>query len=201
MHPEIFELDQDLKPAARVRRAANTSRRRGQRWGNRSTSEGCSIRMASTGGWRASGGRWRLRHDSPGPLPRLEAYWSIPAEEETAVNGVWVKAPGQALFNRLREVFGDLPFVAEDLGLITPEVDELREHFRMPACASCSSDSGPRRHLHSSAALCADTVVYTGTHDNNTTLGWWRVTRVKSAQESANVSAAHLSMTARSSGR
>ncbi len=54
------------------------------------------------------------------------------ADEETAVNGHWVKAPGHELFQRLKEVFGDLPFIAEDLGLITPEVDDLREHFGMP---------------------------------------------------------------------
>ena len=62
----------------------------------------------------------------------FEAFWSIAADEETAINGHWVKAPGHALFKRLKEIFGDLPFIAEDLGLITPEVDELREYFGMP---------------------------------------------------------------------
>ena len=91
------------------------------------------------------------------------------------MHGHWVKAPGQALFNRLKEIFGDLPFVAEDLGLITPEVDELREYFGMPGMrilqfgfAECGGHTYlPHRYI-------ANTVVYTGTHDNNTTLGWWR---------------------------
>jgi 4-alpha-glucanotransferase len=105
----------------------------------------------------------------------FEAYWSIPAEEETAINGVWVKAPGHALFDRLKEVFGDLPFIAEDLGLITPEVDELREHFKMPGMRVMQfgfSDRGS--HLHLPQSFVPNTVVYTGTHDNNTTLGWWK---------------------------
>ena len=62
----------------------------------------------------------------------FEAYWAIPADEETAIRGKWIKAPGAALFSKLREVLGELPFIAEDLGLITPEVDQLREDFEMP---------------------------------------------------------------------
>src|SRR6185312_1335031 len=85
------------------------------------------------------------------------------------------KAPGHELFQRLREVFGELPFIAEDLGLITPEVDELREHFRMPGMRILQfgfSDRGS--HLYLPHRFVPNTVVYTGTHDNNTTLGWWQ---------------------------
>ncbi len=104
----------------------------------------------------------------------FEAFWSIAAEEETAINGQWVKAPGHELFQRLKEVFGDLPFVAEDLGLITKEVDELREHFGMPGCASCSLGSRIAGViLYLPHRFVTNTVAYTGTHDNNTTLGWW----------------------------
>jgi len=104
----------------------------------------------------------------------FEAYWSIAAEEPTAINGTWVKAPGHELFNRLREVFGDLPFIAEDLGVITKEVDELREHFGMPGMRVLQfgfSDRGS--HLYLPHRFVPNTVTYTGTHDNNTTLGWW----------------------------
>src|ERR1700753_4167566 len=104
----------------------------------------------------------------------FEAYWSIPADEETAINGQWVKAPGHELFQRLKEVFGNLPFVAEDLGLITKEVDELREHYGMPGMRILQfgfSDRGS--HLYLPHRFVPNTVVYTGTHDNNTTLGWW----------------------------
>jgi len=86
-----------------------------------------------------------------------------------------VKAPGHELFQRLKDVFGKLPIIAEDLGLITPEVDELRERFGMPGMRILQfgfSDRGA--HLVSAARVVPNTVVYTGTHDNNTMLGWWR---------------------------
>jgi 4-alpha-glucanotransferase len=104
----------------------------------------------------------------------FEAYWSIPAEEETAVNGEWVKAPGAALFSRLREALGELPFIAEDLGLITKEVDELREQFGLPGMRVIQfgfSDRGA--HLHLPHRYVTNSVAYTGTHDNDTTRGWW----------------------------
>ena len=104
----------------------------------------------------------------------FESYWEIPAEEETAVNGQWVKAPGDALFQRLHEEFGDLPLVAEDLGIITPEVEALRRRHGLPGMKvlqfafSGGSDNPylPFRHE-------PNAVVYTGTHDNDTTLGWY----------------------------
>ncbi|MGH7071484.1 MAG: 4-alpha-glucanotransferase, partial [Acetobacteraceae bacterium] len=86
-----------------------------------------------------------------------------------------VKAPGHALFNRLREIFGELPFVAEDLGVITPEVDELREYFNMPGMRILQFGFAERAaHTYLPHRFVANAVVYTGTHDNNTTLGWWR---------------------------
>jgi 4-alpha-glucanotransferase len=116
----------------------------------------------------------------------FEAYWSIPADELTAVNGQWVKAPGHALFNRLKEIFGELPFIAEDLGLITKEVDELREYFGMPGMRILQFGFADRGgHLYLPHRYVPNTVVYTGTHDNNTTLGWWRDDATES--ERANV--------------
>ena len=98
-----------------------------------------------------------------------------PRDEETAINGQWVKAPGHELFQRLKDVFGELPFIAEDLGLITPEVDELRERFGMPGMRILQFGFGDRAsHLYLPHRFVPNTVVYTGTHDNNTTLGWWR---------------------------
>ena len=90
------------------------------------------------------------------------------------------------LFQRLKEVFGELPFIAEDLGLITPEVDELREHFGMPGMRILQfgfSDRGA--HLYLPHQYVPNTVAYTGTHDNNTTLGWWK--EGATAEERANV--------------
>jgi 4-alpha-glucanotransferase len=123
----------------------------------------------------------------------FEAYWSIAAEEPTAINGQWVKAPGHALFNRLKEIFGELPFIAEDLGVITREVDELREFFGMPGMRVLQfgfSDRGA--HIYLPHRFVENTVVYTGTHDNNTTLGWWRDGATAEERENvADLSASH----------
>lgn len=105
----------------------------------------------------------------------FDAYWEIPASEETAINGEWVKGPGMDFFNVLREKMGELPIIAEDLGVITPEVEALRDGFDLPGMqvlqfafdGECGANTFlPHHHP-------ANTVVYTGTHDNNTTLGWW----------------------------
>ncbi|MCF6235137.1 MAG: 4-alpha-glucanotransferase [Gammaproteobacteria bacterium] len=104
----------------------------------------------------------------------FEAYWSIPANEETAINGHWVKAPGQALFKKLQEHFGALPFIAEDLGIITDEVDALRKEFRLPGMKilqfAFDSDANNPYLPHNHET---DSAVYSGTHDNNTTCGWY----------------------------
>jgi 4-alpha-glucanotransferase len=105
----------------------------------------------------------------------FEKYWEVPSSEATAINGRWVEAPGDALFGRMRETFGDLPLVAEDLGTITPEVDALRRRYDLPGMKilQFAFDDGPDNpylpHNH-----VPQSVVYTGTHDNNTTLGWYQ---------------------------
>ena len=104
----------------------------------------------------------------------FEAYWQIEADAETAINGQWVKAPGEALFTSLLKYFGELPFVAEDLGTITEEVDALREQFGWPGMkilqfafdGNVSNPYLPHNHT-------VNSVVYTGTHDNDTTLSWF----------------------------
>jgi 4-alpha-glucanotransferase len=104
----------------------------------------------------------------------FEAYWAVPASDETAINGQWVKAPGEALFATLRRELGVLPFVAEDLGMITPEVDALRMKFEMPGMKILQFGFGNRgAHSYLPHLYEENAVVYTGTHDNNTTLGWW----------------------------
>jgi 4-alpha-glucanotransferase len=175
-HPEMFELDDELKPTRVSGVPPDYFSATGQRWGNPLYKWGL-LKEHGFDWWVARIRRSltlyeviRLDH-----FRGFEAFWSIPAEEETAVNGQWVKAPGHELFQRLKEVFGELPFVAEDLGLITPEVDELREHFGMPGMRILQfgfSDRGA--HLYLPHRYVPNTVAYTGTHDNNTTLGWWR---------------------------
>lgn len=104
----------------------------------------------------------------------FEAYWEIPASAETAVAGRWVTAPGRELLQSIFDEFPNLPLVAENLGIITPEVEALREEFHMPGMAilqfafdgSAENPYVPHRHTPLS-------VVYTGTHDNDTSLGWY----------------------------
>jgi 4-alpha-glucanotransferase len=175
-NPHLFELDET---GAMIRVSGvppDYFSATGQRWGNPLYKWG-ELKERGFDWWVARIRRTLALYD----IVRLdhfrgfEAYWSIAADEETAVNGQWVKAPGLELFQRLKDVFGELPFIAEDLGLITPEVDELREHFGMPGMRILQfgfSDRGA--HLYLPHRFVPNTVVYTGTHDNNTTLGWWR---------------------------
>lgn len=172
----IFELDDEKKPIRVSGVPPDYFSANGQRWGNPLYKWG-ELKERGFDWWVARIRRSLALYD----MIRLdhfrgfEAYWSIAAEDETAINGQWVKAPGHELFQRLKEVFGELPFVAEDLGLITPEVDELREHFCMPGMRILQfgfSDRGS--HLYLPHRFVTNTVVYTGTHDNNTTQGWWR---------------------------
>ena len=175
-NPEIFELDEQRRPIRVSGVPPDYFSSTGQRWGNPLYKWGL-LQERGFDWWVARIRRALTLYDTVrlDHFRGFEAFWSIAADEETAVNGQWVKAPGHALFTRLREVFGDLPFVAEDLGLITPEVDELREHFGMPGMRILQFGFGDRGgHLYLPHRYVPNTVAYTGTHDNNTTLGWWR---------------------------
>lgn len=106
----------------------------------------------------------------------FEAYWSIPYGEETAINGEWVKAPGYELFQAIQNALGDdLPIIAEDLGIITAEVDALREAFHFPGMKvlQFAFDSTGEGSYLPHQFTNPDCVCYTGTHDNDTTLGWY----------------------------
>ncbi len=105
----------------------------------------------------------------------LEAYWAIPGEHKDGRTGEWRKAPGSELLDILASELGELPFVAEDLGFITPQVHELRKRFSLPGMKILQfafggdADNPYLPHNHE-----PESVVYTGTHDNDTTLGWFR---------------------------
>lgn len=176
VHPEIFELDEALKPVRVAGVPPDYFSATGQRWGNP---------LYRWDVIRRRGFRWwidRIRRATElYDIVRLdhfrgfEAYWAIPAAEKTAVNGQWVKAPGLELFHALEHALGPLPLVAEDLGLITPEVDTLRQQLAMPGMKVAQfgfSDKGA--HVHLPHQMDPATVAYTGTHDNDTTQGWWR---------------------------
>ncbi len=104
----------------------------------------------------------------------FEAAWNVPAGEDTAINGTWVKAPGTILFDVIYATLGKVPIIAEDLGIITPEVVALRDRYDFPGMKiiQFAFDSGPSNsylpHNYQNNA-----VVYTGTHDNDTTAGWY----------------------------
>jgi 4-alpha-glucanotransferase len=105
----------------------------------------------------------------------FEAYWEVPAPEKTAVNGRWVKGPGSALFRAAATELGELPFVAENLGVITPAVEAIREEFGFPGMAVLQFAFGndaqaPTFRPHNFPRGVA---AYTGTHDCDTTVGWW----------------------------
>ena len=100
--------------------------------------------------------------------------WQIPVSEPTAVKGRWVPGPGEALFKAINKALGPMPIIAEDLGLITPDVEALRKKFGLPGMRilqfAFAGDASDRFLPHNHEP---DTVVYTGTHDNDTTAGWW----------------------------
>ncbi len=103
----------------------------------------------------------------------FEAYWEVPAEEETAVKGRWVPGPGADFFNVIKHELGELPIIAEDLGVITEGVEKLRDEFDLPGIKVLQfAWSNPKNPFlpHNHRVNC---VVYSGTHDNNTTIGWW----------------------------
>ena len=106
----------------------------------------------------------------------FEAYWEVPGDAETAVDGRWAKGPGAPLFEALRAALGDLPIVAEDLGVITPEVEALRDGFGFPGMAILQFAFGADAHANDFLPhnYPRNKVVYTGTHDNDTVVGWWK---------------------------
>jgi 4-alpha-glucanotransferase len=178
-NPELFQLDAAGDPAVMSGVPPDYFSATGQLWGNPIYRWD---RMAQTGF------RWwidrvaaalaqvdivRLDH-----FRGLEAYWEVPAGETTARNGRWVKGPGAALLEALQEALGDLPIVAENLGVITPEVEAIRTQFGLPGMAILQFAFGkdPQAPDFKPHNYPRDRVAYTGTHDNDTTVGWWTST-------------------------
>jgi 4-alpha-glucanotransferase len=175
-HPDIFELDDELRPVHIAGVPPDYFSPTGQRWGN-PLYRWDVLEERGFDWWIDRIRRSQELYD----IIRLdhfrgfEAYWSIPAEEDTAINGEWIKAPGLQLFQALESALGPLPLVAEDLGLITPEVDALRIDLAMPGMRVLQFGFGDKgAHIHLPHRFKPDTVAYTGTHDNDTTQGWWK---------------------------
>jgi 4-alpha-glucanotransferase len=175
-HPELFRLDETGRPTVVAGVPPDYFSATGQLWGNPLYRWD---EMARTGySWWIDRFRSTL---SIVDLVRLdhfrgfEAYWEIPASAPTAATGQWVKGPGAALFEALRSALGPLPIVAENLGVITPEVEALRERFGFPGMAILQFAFGgdPQSSTFIPHNYSRDRVVYTGTHDNDTVVGWW----------------------------
>ena len=173
-NPELFELDENGRPAAVSGVPPDYFSPTGQLWGNplyrwdRMEKDGFAWWIARLRANLRLCDLLRLDH-----FRAFAAYWSVPAGETTALHGRWVQAPGEKLFAAAREALGSLPIVAEDLGLITPDVEALLAHVGVPGMkvlqfAFYEADSAylPHRHV-------ANAVVYTGTHDNDTARGWF----------------------------
>jgi len=173
---DLFRLNGDLQPEVVSGVPPDAFSADGQRWGNP---------LYNWDAMRADGYQWwihRLRWAAETcDYIRLDhfrgfaQFWEIPAHEPTAIHGRWVDGPADDLFNKLREALGGLPFFAEDLGIITPDVHALRERLQIPGMAVLQFAFGdPGAHIYLPHRLTRDHVIYTGTHDNDTTLGWWR---------------------------
>ncbi len=175
-HRELFLLDAKGRPTVVAGVPPDYFSATGQLWGNplydwdRHSADGFAW-------WKA-----RLAH-ALGLLDavRLDhfrgfaAHWQVPAGETTAARGVWMPGPGRELFDAVRQTLGDLPFVAEDLGTITEDVHELRRALGLSGMAILQFAFAPEpRSTYIPYRLTQDLVVYTGTHDNNTTVGWYR---------------------------
>jgi 4-alpha-glucanotransferase len=176
VHPELFELDEELKPVHVAGVPPDYFSPTGQRWGN-PLYRWDVLEERGFDWWidrirRATRLYEIIRLDH---FRGFEAYWAIPADEKTAVRGEWVKAPGLKLFRALEAALGPLPLVAEDLGLITPPVEALRLKLGMPGMKVLQFGFNSKgAHIHLPHRFTPETVAYTGTHDNDTTQGWWQ---------------------------
>jgi 4-alpha-glucanotransferase len=175
---ELFRLDADGRPTVVAGVPPDYFSATGQLWGN---PHYCWEKLEQTGyEWWIARVRAlltivdRVRIDH---FRGFEAAWEIPADAQTAVQGQWVKGPGARLFEALRSALEmeQLPFVAENLGVITSEVEALRERFGLPGMAILQFAFGtdPQAPDFRPHNYPRNRVVYTGTHDNDTTVGWW----------------------------
>jgi 4-alpha-glucanotransferase len=174
-HPDLFRLNSDLDPEVVAGVPPDFFSKDGQRWGN--PLYRWDVMKEQGYSWWIDRMRWvthnfdyiRLDH-----FRGFSQFWEIPASEPTAIHGRWVDGPKDDLFLKLREALGGLPFFAEDLGYITPDVNALRERLKIPGMAVLQFGFGDvGAHAHLPHTFTTDKVVYTGTHDNDTLLGWW----------------------------
>ena len=174
-HPELFELDARERPTVVSGVPPDYFSETGQRWGN-PLYRWDALEERGYDWWVERFRRtfeWvdvvRIDH-----FRGFESYWAIPAREETAIRGEWRKGPGADFFRAVESRLGSLPVIAEDLGLITPEVEALRDELGLPGMRVLQFGfDGEPENPHLPENYPAHAVVYTGTHDNDTIEGWW----------------------------
>ncbi|MDD5059259.1 MAG: 4-alpha-glucanotransferase [Sideroxydans sp.] len=174
-HQDLFELDANGRPTIVAGVPPDYFSETGQLWGNP---------LYRWDAHEQSGYDWwiaRLKHALHlFDLVRIDHfrgfvnYWAIPAGELTAINGQWLPGPGEKLFEAFQHALGKLPIIAEDLGLITHDVIELRDKFKLPGMRVLQFAFGEdERNLFLPHHYVDNSVAYTGTHDNDTSVGWW----------------------------
>jgi 4-alpha-glucanotransferase len=175
-HPEMFYLDTSGKPTVVAGVPPDYFSKTGQLWGNPLY----RWEVMARDGYARWIERFRATH-SQVDIIRLdhfrgfEKYWEVPGTDATALNGRWVPGPGVELFKSVQKMLGGLPIIAEDLGVITPEVDSLRDQLGFPGMRVLQFAFGndPKADEYKPHNYPRNCVVYTGTHDNNTTIGWF----------------------------
>lgn len=174
-NPELFYLDQAGNPTVVAGVPPDYFSETGQRWGN-PLYRWDAMQKQNYNWWieRIKATLELVDIIRVDHFRGFAAYWEIPASEPTAVKGKWVAAPGAELFRAVREALGDLPIIAEDLGIITPDVEKLRDEAGFPGMKvlqfAFAADASDPYLPHNYIQNC---VVYTGTHDNDTTKGWY----------------------------
>jgi 4-alpha-glucanotransferase len=174
-HPELFLLDARQRPRVVAGVPPDYFSKTGQLWGNplydwaRHRATGYVWWLARLRGTLEMVDWVRLDH-----FRGFEANWEVPADSQTAETGRWVKGPGADLFEAAKRELGCLPLIAEDLGVITPEVETLRQHLGLPGMRILQfAFGGAQEDRFLPHCYERNTVVYTGTHDNDTTHGWY----------------------------
>jgi 4-alpha-glucanotransferase len=172
----LFELDAQGRQTVVAGVPPDYFSATGQRWGNP---------LYRWKAHKANGYRWWLarmkRALALADIVRIDhfrgfaAHWEIPADEPSAVNGRWITGPGKEFFKALKDAIPALPIIAEDLGVITPDVEDLRDSFGLPGMRILQfAFSEDPTHAYLPHNYRANTVAYTGTHDNDTSIGWWQ---------------------------
>jgi 4-alpha-glucanotransferase len=174
-HRELFELDESGTPAVVAGVPPDYFSETGQLWGN--PLYRWDVHEDSGFFWWIRRLQHALRSFDQVRIDHFRGfseYWEVPANESTAINGRWMPGPGAKLFEAFERAFPELPIIAEDLGIITQDVVELRDRFNLPGMRILQfAFAEDHTHPFLPGNYIANTIAYTGTHDNDTMVGWW----------------------------